>query len=256
MVAILLRKWHLFFILSFILKTPVFSEEINYGMFSSFEELISYETNQILFFHSEDFEALSNAYINRGESYLIAGNYNLAIEDLKNGYEVAELCNSDVKTALCLRSLLGLVFSYGIMDEMEEFHVIEQEIRNLFGAFECRTLEKRQHLNRSGSRFGYSAMTTHSSVEQPIHGPDKISIADCIDRARGTARASRILILRAKLEVQTFLNILIDDLEDRAVRCCIAGGLWKACLQPIVNKWQKWNEKWKVFGIPPDPTWD
>ena len=31
---------------------------------------------------------------------------------------------------------------------------------------------------------------------------------------------------------------------------------WKACLGPIVDKWQLWNSKWINFGIPPDPAWD
>lgn len=254
MISIFFRKSPLFFILSFLMNSFVFSEEINYHSFSSFDELISYETNQIANFYSGDYENLSDAYINRGESHLLAGNYELAATDLKNGYEIAELCDLEVKPVLLLRSLLGLAFSYGIMNEIEEFHLIEQEIRNLFDMLDCEKTEKRQSSNHSGFHLGYSAMA--SKVEKPILGPDRISITDCVDTARGTARASRILILKAKLEVQTFLNILIDDLENRAVRCCIAGGIWKACLQPIVNKWQKWNEKWKVFGIPPDPAWD
>ncbi len=254
MVAILFRKWHLFFVLSFILNISVFSEEINYSMFSSFNELISYETNQIHIFYSGGFEDLSNAYLNRGESHLLAGNYNLAVEDLKNGYELAEICDPDVKPMLMLRSLLGLVFSYGIMDEMEEFHSTEQEIRNLFDTFECKKIEKRQDSNRPGFRFGYSAMA--ANAEKPILGPDEISISECVRRARTIAGSSRILISNSRVDVQTFLNTLISDLEERSVRCCYAGGVWKACLQPIANKWQKWNEKWNVFGIPPNPAWD
>ncbi len=236
------------------MNASVFSEKIDYNIFSSFDELISYETSKIADFYSGNYADLSDAYINRGESHLLAGNYELAVEDLQNGYELAGFCDLHVKSVLLLRSLLGLLFSYGIMNEMDGFHLVEQEIKILFDAFDCRKTEKRQNLNRSGFHTGYSAMA--SNAEKPILGPDKISIADCVDRAQGTARASRILILRAKLEVQTFLNILIDDLESRAVRCCVAGGLWKACLQPILSKWQQWNEKWKVFGIPPDPAWD
>jgi len=45
---------------------------------------------------------------------------------------------------------------------------------------------------------------------------------------------------------------LIDQLAETAKNCCWAGGLWKGCLQKLVNK----LHYWKVFGIPADPAWD
>ena len=95
-----------------------------------------------------------------------------------------------------------------------------------------------------------------SASDQTILGPERISIEECIERAQGTANYAKIIIGFSKSRAQFILNTLIDDLKDRAIRCCMAGGLWKACLQPLVNKWHQWNEKWEVFGIPPDPAWD
>lgn len=80
---------------------------------------------------------------------------------------------------------------------------------------------------------------------------------ECLERVGNTVSMSKKLIAFVKRkEVVFLLTTLIDGLEERASRCCRAGGLWKACLQPLVNKWHLWNQKWKVFGIPPDPAWD
>lgn len=92
---------------------------------------------------------------------------------------------------------------------------------------------------------------------KPIYGPDKVSKAQCEQNVRGTTNACRYLItLVKKASAQVILNILVDDLERQALNCCWAGGIWKACLGPIVDKWQLWNSKWIDFGIPPDPAWD
>lgn len=48
----------------------------------------------------------------------------------------------------------------------------------------------------------------------------------------------------------------IAILQHRALECYAAGGLWKACVGPLAEKWQAWNHKWKVLHIPPDPAWD
>jgi hypothetical protein len=231
-----------------------YSEGPDYGLFSSFEELIVYETTQISELSSSSYEDLADAYMNRGESYLLSDHYELALEDFQNGHESAGLCSSKTKSTLLLRSLFGMLFSYGMMGKMNELYFIEGEIRKIFNNFDCKRVGKKSDLSRSRLHLEHSLAAKDS--EKPILGPDRISIDDCIDRAQKTAKASRILILKAPLSVQTILNILIDDLQDRAIYCCLSGGIWKACLRPILNKWQLWNEKWKTFGIPPDPAWD
>ncbi|MEK7339314.1 MAG: hypothetical protein WBD50_02280 [Candidatus Rhabdochlamydia sp.] len=80
--------------------------------------------------------------------------------------------------------------------------------------------------------------------DQPILGPDRISIEECIERAQTTASCAKVIIGFSKSRAQFILNSLVNDLEDRAIRCCMAGGLWKACLPPLVNKWHRWNEKY------------
>lgn len=55
---------------------------------------------------------------------------------------------------------------------------------------------------------------------------------------------------------QLVLRRVIDDLANQARQCCWRGGVWKGCIQKLANKFHIWNQKWKAFGIPPDPAWD
>lgn len=55
-----------------------------------------------------------------------------------------------------------------------------------------------------------------------------------------------------KTEVRVLATMVINGLGDQASRCCRAGGLWKGCLQKLVNK----LHYWRMLGIPADPAWD
>lgn len=96
-----------------------------------------------------------------------------------------------------------------------------------------------------------------ASLTPPILGPDKIAVEECLNRVYGTAKRANDLILFVKRpEVRFMLRSIIEGLEGSAALCCRDGGLWKTCVGPLMDKWYLWNEKWKLFGIPPDPSWD
>lgn len=72
-------------------------------------------------------------------------------------------------------------------------------------------------------------------------------------RALATADNIKLLIYAIKrAEVQFLAEKTINALTLAAINCCEAGGMWKGCLQPLVNK----LHYWKVLGIPADPMWD
>jgi hypothetical protein len=80
----------------------------------------------------------------------------------------------------------------------------------------------------------------------------------CEEVVVGVAKAMQEIVqksVRGKGK-RTALAGIIAILETRALRCCETGDFWKACVLPIVKKWQLWKDKWNNFGIPPDPTWD
>lgn len=132
---------------------------------------------------------------------------------------------------------------------MEDLYSTIDSLLSTFSFCDCNS-------NRSFTRNNDMAFSKVHGTK-PIYGPNTVSVQDCLQFAEGTARNCRYLIsLVPKAHVQVTLNILVDDLLERARRCCKAGGIWKTCLQPIVDKWQLWNEKWNLLRIPPDPAWD
>ncbi len=108
-----------------------------------------------------------------------------------------------------------------------------------------------QSTARPSKRFAGPVLSQHPDC--PIYGPDQISIRECLDRVDTTVEAITILIAAVKrTEVRTLAIAFIRQLENKARNCCIAGGIWKGCLQILVNK----LHYWKVLGIPADPAWD
>lgn len=233
-------KFLLFFLL---LSAGVHAFEMDYSHFSTPEELIVYEKNRLQESTLEG-EALAEAYMDLGESYLLSEQYELALEHLSAGYEIAQNC-IERKEHLPSRALFGLAITYANLDRLEESYfaieTMEMQLRRSY----CQGCEEVGHIILMGLE------------EPPILGADTVSIKECMDRVRGTInRANELISFVKRAEVQFILRNIIADLGDRSIRCCQSGGVWKACLRPLVNKWYKWNEKWRLFGIPPDPAWD
>ncbi len=221
------------------ISSSIYAFKVDYSQFSTPEELIAYEKSKIEEGGLESDE-LAEAYIDLGESYLFNDQYELGLEYLSIGYEISQ--NSPKKQKETFpRVLFGLAVIYANLNQMEESYFMLESIQTELQKYNCKE--------------NHAFLTQVNNT--PILGPDKISTRECVTRAANTADSARGLIsLVPRKEVRFLLQTLIKGLENSAIDCCYAGGVWKACLQPIVNKWHLWNEKWKVFKIPPDPAWD
>lgn len=245
------KLFFLLFLPVFIWITPCKGEGIHQSSFQSIDDVIRFETSQILDADPNNPEFLSEMYLSRAESYLLYGNNSLAYADFKEGYAIADLCSEETKMSLHFRALFGLAIVYGCEEMTDELYATADSLKLLLSSCKCNCNQDKQ------SQLTGNGLSHHIYGVKPILGPDQIPIQDCIDFAESTAEKCRYLIaLVPKAQVQVTLQILVDDLAKRARSCCRAGGIWKACLQPIVDKWQLWNEKWNLFKIPPDPAWD
>jgi hypothetical protein len=230
--------------------TPCKGED-PYSSLQSIEEVIRFETSLILNTDPYDLAYVSQLYLSRGESHLLCGKNLLAYDDFQQGYALANLCGEEEKKALQFRGLFGLAIVYGCEEMIDEFNCTSESLKSILSSYTCPCNQGHQPLSIG------KGISPHIYAKKPILGPDQISIDDCIDFSKSTAeRCGYLISLVPKAAVKVTLQILINDLEKRAISCCKAGGIWKACLQPLVDKWQLWNEKWNLFKIPPDPTWD
>ena len=197
--------------------------------FHSIQEVLDFETAQITELGSAD------SYINRAESYLLCQDYDLALSDLEVGYQ---LLQEDDPT-LHFRSLFGLAVAYANINQLEKFNAVVNSIEAFLDANKCTGCSEKQP---SVKLCSYVKLLVSDNPE-----PERISVEACIEKANNTARYARILIDKSHPAARFVLNALVNRLTNKAIKCCIAGGLWRGCIQPLATKWHQWNEKWKIF---------
>jgi hypothetical protein len=200
-------------------------------------------------------ESLADLYISRGETYLLYGAFEQALEDLKYAWDVIAFLSYDATTKkqLEFRALLNFAFIYALTSE--EAALFEVGNRLLFIV---------DHLCLSRCSKASTASTLRNGLEIVLCGGAKILGPDveprpgwCREVVISTATLMLALASTApNAIIRTALLGIIGVLQDKALRCCEAGGLWKVCVGPIAEKWQQWNQKWKVLHISPDPAWD
>lgn len=244
-----------------VLTVNVFSNESNQIRYISIEDLIGYQTTQIKNTDSEDYENLSEKLCSRGESYLFAEKYSEALEDFQDAYDLALLSNSNMDKncrELTFRALFGQLLSYANLDLIEPLYPIVEILESIIESCKCEvdlgstTNSQDSKLFVTKPAYNLIHLPYSKAPDKIIEGPDRISAEECVNRVKSTAEAAKFLIARARPEIQAICHYIINSLADAAERCCWAGGLWKGCLQKLVNKWQEW----KIFGIPADPTFD
>jgi len=223
------------------------------------EDLILAESNAII--NSEILEDRVNAMLSRAESYLLCGDNQKAISD----YENASLLignfdrSSDEDTYFSFRNKFGLMIAYLNEDREDPAWECYNILRTTLDALPCNDSPSKydDFAHKCINHLNDQHDTSVLLVDRPIEGPDQIPLQNCLDLVRNTERFCRILISYVKhARAQVTLNLLVDGLADSARECCLSGGLWKACLGPLLQKWSKWDQRWQVLRLPPDPAND
>ncbi len=85
-----------------------------------------------------------------------------------------------------------------------------------------------------------------------VLGPDSPPYSSwCEEVVTGTGRAmDAIACLAPNPAVKVVLISLIEAMIVRGVKCCQAGGFWKACVAPVTRKWKEWCQFKKSQIIP------
>jgi hypothetical protein len=91
--------------------------------------------------------------------------------------------------------------------------------------------------------------------EERLEDPNRLNNW-CEETVNGTAKAMDTLLSFSPSISKAALRAIVAGLKTRALKCCATGEFWKACVTPIYEKWQQWNQRWEMFRMPPDPYWD
>ena len=133
---------------------------------------------------------------------------------------------------------------------------IAEELNIILASFQCKCQGDPAYQKEKLQSSQPTLSDLRHTEDVPIYGPDKISVRDCIDFVNNTVALAQVLIdIVPSAPVRGSLTLMIRSLSNQAISCCRKGGIWKSCVQPLMNKYHLWNQKWKVFGIPPDPSW-
>lgn len=203
------------------------------------EKMIVQETEKIQSSDPVLMGTLAEAYASRGESFLLMGDDQSALNDFCSAYAHAVNCPNEQE--LVFRSLLGTFLVSVRQEDLETAKDIGLHLQSVIKQSLCEECE--------------SSPSLHFVAQSnwPIQGEDHIPIYECLDRVEATTDMLYMLIAAVrKTEVRMLAMTVINSLSEQAARCCRAGGLWKGCLQKLVNK----LHYWKVLGIPKDPSWD
>jgi hypothetical protein len=223
------------------------------------EDLIVTESSTIT--HSKSLEGKLNGIISRAESYLLCGDNQKAISDYETASFLIDNLEqfSEDKIYFSFRSSFGLMIAY-VNENMEDrgwecYNLLKTTLDTL----PCGDQTSKHDSFDSELLFSLSKGEDLDAifVNRPIEGPDQIPLQDCLSLVNNTERLCKVLIGYVKSPgAQATLSLLIDSLTDSARRCCLGGGLWKACVGPLLQKWSKWDQRWQMLRIPPDPAND
>ncbi len=206
---------------------------------------------------TSDISQLAELHANRGESLLLLEADEYALADFELACQYASQCQTEEISFLTFRPLFGAFLAYIRLEDLEHAQVTAALLEQILKNHTCR--ECAHEIATAERHFCYGTVTMPKifqtiRADHPILGPNTpIPDYECLDRVDAMVAAITPLIAVVKrAEVQALAWMVINELADQARYCCLSGGMWKACLQPLVNK----LHYWKVLGIPADPMWD
>lgn len=258
-----------------IISAASYAAEIDYINCQSIQDAITMETSEIAKTSYSDHDELAQLYVSRGESYLLDGQYENAIGDfLKANSQIIFSHNANIVEIVAFRVAFGSVVGYDNLGMQEETEHSLQQLQSIVNHISCGgCLEQRpcqEKLSPSTNTFHFQDMVKPSidNMRQhrmiitcgqenndnyaDIQGPDRPPTSQwCEEVVTGVGRSmDAIACLAPNYAVKIALIGVIEALMTRAIKCCQAGGFWKACVAPIARKWREWNANKKRHILP------
>jgi tetratricopeptide (TPR) repeat protein len=266
-----------------------YAGETDYSSCESIQDMIERETRKISSVSSLDNDELAQLYVSRGESYLLDAQYEKAIEDFQIANSIiGHSRNLELAMAVAFRATFGEVVSYdnlGMDDHAKQALEQLQVIVTHVGCHDCiedrpckeaiipaeNTLSPQdlqssmnkdhacdlvvlcKHKKDKGADRQQKEQENYSQeYTGNIFGPDEPPrLGWCEDVVTGVGRTMvAIACLARNPRTRIALIGLIEALISRGVRCCQAGGFWKACVAPISRKLGEWQNNVAKHAFP------
>lgn len=188
--------------------------------------------------------------------------YEKAIEDFQNArWCLQEDSNIDIAMITAFRSAFGEVVSYdnlGMQEEAQQSIQQLQTIANYVGCNNC--IEQHpccETTSSANKSYFYDIFTIYKHKQNQdnyddILGPNQPPEPEwCEEVVTGVGRAmDAIACLARNHAVKVVLIGIIEGLITRGIKCCQAGGFWKACVAPITRKWKEWKNNKEEYILP------
>jgi hypothetical protein len=254
------------------------ASEIDYSNCGSIRDVIERETQEISSTDPSDHDELAELYVSRGESYLLDAQYDKAAEDFQNAnFHIGNCRNASSAMVVAFRAAFGEVVCYDNLGMQEQTEQALEKLRTIadhVGCNDCiehrpchgtitpsanrlhfRNLVKpavnkmhfrnmiiscQQKKDKDAGQQQQGNQDSYSDILGPDQPPD---LRWCEEVVTGVGRAmDAIACLAPNFAVKVALIGVIEALISRGVKCCQAGGFWKACVAPITRKWKEWNK--------------
>lgn len=217
----------------------------------SIQRTIENESTQINFIENQNGPKpkLAKAYNARGISNFFNAEYDKALQDFNKVIEVLE--EIEAGESLLAGAWMGKMLTHAYLGDEQNVILDLQMLDYIFSCHQpCCSLN---------SNHCFPVNTHDKMLESKSAWPENkpMSTWECEQTVKNTAFAMECLATKIPQNSIKLLAIKgIDEMKEAALNCCYRGGLWSACLKPMAEKFHQWNQKWKLFGIPPDPAWD
>ena len=187
-----------------------------------------------------------DSILDRGEEKMLQGYFVEANNLFENAIELCEKNNS--KSIRLCRAFFNCSISLAALNHEEQALFKIGLLNKILETYQCSNARK---INNE----------SYSVRGKPILGEDEISIKECLERTENSKDLALMIIGLAPIpaNIKIALTSALMITVNRAKNCCRLGGVWKACLQPLLQKWwdlKMWEQEWeRNFQIGP-PCWD
>jgi hypothetical protein len=161
----------------------------------------------------------------RAENYIVAGQFEKALEDLEKVPEVED------------RILVDLLVTYAYLGDDEKALLATEHLQNLLN---------------SSDRHTPNCLCKDESF---VTGPDKEPAPGWCEQAVDTATNSLLkLVEKSRLSQTTkdSISYCLEQLRNSGLKCCARKEPWKGCVGPLAKR----MVEWEASGVPADPKWD